>query len=516
MAMATKGTIAKRLFAGVAHVRHYSVPAYRAIPAAKQKYVPTSGTYPKGFLAGSAFAGVKASNTKYDDLAWVTSETPCPATATFTQNVFKAAPVLKSKEFLIARKSEGFRGVIVNSGCANAVTGSLGLEHAATMARETDKLFNPAASDDATPQTLVMSTGVIGQRLPIDKITAAIPKLQRNVGNTHQHWLNAAKAICTTDTFPKLLSRTFTLPSHPDTIYSIAGMAKGAGMIHPNMATLLGMICTDVKIDSTAMRMLLTRAVNSSFNCISIDGDTSTNDTVAFFANGAAAPSNVTPLFYSKIKGERGQSGRGVKIVSSNDMIEMEKVLTDFAQDLAKLVVRDGEGATKFVTIRVKADTNYTNARRAAVSIARSALVKTALYGKDANWGRILCAIGHAPGIMDSQEIRTSDLQAARIAREPAKEKWVKAERAVIPSQTSVSFIPADGSEELKLLVRGEPEQVNEARAKQILEMEDLEILVRLEDSDYTEKRKPAVKEAVYWTCDLSHEYVTINSDYRT
>ena len=211
-----RASLTRRLAAGASQARTYSAPADRSIPAAKQKYVPTSGTYPKGFLAGSAFAGVKASNTKYDDLALVVSEKPCPATATFTQNVFKAAPVVKSRDFLISRRSEGSRGAVVNSGCANAVTGSLGLEHATTMARQTDKQFNPSAAEDDTPKTLVMSTGVIGQRLPIDRITQAIPKLHANLGSSHDHWMNAAQAICTTDTFPKLLSRTFTLPSHPD------------------------------------------------------------------------------------------------------------------------------------------------------------------------------------------------------------------------------------------------------------------------------------------------------------
>ena len=339
--MPCKNTIANRLFAGLVQIRHYSAPADRSIPAAKQKYVPTSGTYPKGFLAGSAFAGVKASNTKYDDLGLVMSETPCPATATFTQNIFKAAPVVKSRQFLVDRRSEGFRGVVVNSGCANAVTGSLGLEHATTMARETDKLFNPNVSDDATPQTLVMSTGVIGQRLPIDKITNAIPKLKENVGNTHEHWLNAAKAICTTDTFPKLLSRTFTLPSHPDTTYSIAGMTKGAGMIHPNMGTLLAIVCTDAKIAADgSLDTYLRNAASTSFNSLSIDGDTSTNDTVNFFANGAAAPESASPL-------------SAKSPASSDDHAAFQKVLEDFFVDLSELVVRDGEGATKFIKIRV-------------------------------------------------------------------------------------------------------------------------------------------------------------------
>lgn len=237
-------------------------------------------------------------------------------------------------------------------------------------------------------------------------------------------------------------------------------MTKGAGMIHPNMATLLGIICTDAPIAPSALQPLLTAAVTKSFNSISIDGDTSTNDTVAILANGAAGGSEISSA-------------------SSTGYAELEKILTDFAADLSQLVVRDGEGATKFVTIRVTNAATYADAKKVASTIARSPLVKTALYGKDANWGRILCATGYAEGV-----------------------------ESVVPTQTSVSFIPTDGSEELKLLVKGEPEKVDEARAAQILEAEDLEILVRLSET-------PG-EEAVYWTCDFSHEYVTINGDYRT
>ncbi|KAK4501727.1 hypothetical protein PRZ48_007536 [Zasmidium cellare] len=497
--MPPKGTAAvRRLLNFTTQARSYSAPADRSIPAAKQKYVPSSGTYPKGFLAGSAFAGVKASNTKYDDLALVVSETPCPTAAIFTKNVFQAAPVKKSKYFLAARQDHAFRGVVVNSGCANAVTGSVGQEHAETMARTTDECFSDAA--DEIPKTLVMSTGVIGQRLPIDRITAAIPTLHSNLGSTHEHWLNAAKAICTTDTFPKLISRTFTLPSHPDTTYSITGMTKGAGMIHPNMGTLLGIICTDAKIEDRSMKRLLDIAARHSFNSISIDGDTSTNDTVAFFANGAAAPPDVDPIATPPPESQRSRWSEDTKAFIS--------VLHDFMTDLAKLVVRDGEGATKFVTIRVRSDISQATAKRAAVSIAKSALVKTALYGKDANWGRILCAIGYAPGIMPSPEL--PEVVPPKTTRDQRRKQ-------IQPSNTSVSFIPTDGSEELKLLVRGEPEEVDESRAKQILEMEDLEILVRLEDfpgDSVNEDYK--VYEAVMYTCDLSHEYVTINGDYRT
>ncbi|KAF2208377.1 hypothetical protein CERZMDRAFT_101446 [Cercospora zeae-maydis SCOH1-5] len=516
--MAPKGTAARRLLAAAVQVRQYSAPADRSIPAAKQKYVPTSGTYPKGFLAGSAFAGVKASNTKYDDLALVVSEKPCPATAVFTQNIFKAAPVQVSQKLLYDKAFDGFRGVVVNSGCANAVTGVEGREHAEIMAKTTDSAFGDS-EDNATPSTLVMSTGVIGQKLPIEKITSAIPKLKSNIGNTHEHWLNAANAICTTDTFPKLLSRQFTLPSSPGTTYSIAGMTKGAGMIHPNMATLLAIVCTDAKIAPASMKPLLRKVLPDSFNSISIDGDTSTNDTLAFFANGAAAPADVEPAAYTlsdrSVKNNPADSpSPPVKIgTPSTDMAALETVLGDFLKDLAKLVVRDGEGATKFVTIRVRSDVSRRTAKRAATSIARSALVKTALYGKDANWGRILCAIGYAPGIMSSDTVVRGDLIKGMMARVQTKIPYDKIKQ-VDPEATSVSFIPADGSEELKLLVRGEPQDVDEVRAKQILEMEDLEIFVRLEDR--VGKNEHRTFETVFWTCDFSHEYVTINGDYRT
>ncbi|KAI6820094.1 arginine biosynthesis bifunctional protein ArgJ beta chain [Hortaea werneckii] len=523
--MAPKNLAFRRAFnAAFVQVRQYSAPGDRSIPAAKQKYVPTSGTYPKGFLAGTAHAGVKASNTKYDDVTMVVSEQPCSATAVFTRNVFKAAPVTVSKQTLRERSNQGFRGVIVNSGCANAVTGKKGAEDAATMGRETDKCFGEVRTGlgdlQDPPQTLVMSTGVIGQQLPIDKITGAIPKAHQALGNSHEHWLKAAQAICTTDTFPKLISRTFTLLSHPETEYRIAGMTKGAGMIHPNMATLLGIICTDAKISPSTIDEMLRVATRSTFNSITIDGDTSTNDTVALFANGAAAPGAQPAIEYDARSPH----------TASQDAQAFLAVLETFMRDLAQLVVRDGEGATKFVTVRVQSDISFRTAKRAATSIATSSLVKTALYGKDANWGRILCAIGYAPGIIPSVELplsrNTTDMDGSMYQ--------------VGPERTSVSFVPADGSPELKLLVRGEPEQVDEARAKEILEMEDLEILVRLDDGPLTtaqvrdldrravqsnakgrsdEKLATAGRkqhEAVVWTCDFSHEYVTINGDYRT
>lgn len=226
-------------------------------------------------------------------------------------------------------------------------------------------------------------------------------------------------------------------------------------MIHPNMATLLGVICTDAPISVSALQPLLTYAVDRSFNAISIDGDTSTNDTVVLLANGAAG-------------------GQPVTSSTSKDGLAMQKSLTSFAQQLSQLVVRDGEGATKFVHIRVINSPSFDDARLLASTIARSPLVKTALYGKDANWGRIICAVGYAQGLSNKN--------------------------TVLPEQASVSFVPQDGTPPLKLLVNGEPEQVDETRAAQILAEEDLEILVDLGKGEGREH------EASYWTCDLSHE----------
>ncbi|SLM38978.1 arginine biosynthesis bifunctional protein [Lasallia pustulata] len=452
-----------RVVRSIQQIRHYSAPLDNAIPASKQKYVPTSGTYPKGFLVSGTHVGVKPTNTRFPDLALITSETPCSGAAVFTKNKFQAAPVTVSREMLQQRNGKGVRAIVINSGCANAVTGKGGLEDAESMARTVDACFAdpeaPASDTPAISSTIVMSTGVIGQRLPIQKILSQIPTAHSSLASAHSGWLTAARAICTTDTFPKLLSRSFTLPSSPHTTYHLAGMTKGAGMIHPNMATLLGILCTDAPIPPSTLSPLLTHAVSHSFNAISIDGDTSTNDTVAILANGAAG-------------------GPEIASSTSPDGLAMQETLTKFAQDLAHLVVRDGEGATKFVHIHVVNALSVAAARAIASSVATSPLVKTALYGRDANWGRILCAVGYTPGVEAG---------------------------VIVPEKTSVSLVPVDGSEELKLLVEGEPEAVDEERAAGILESEDLVIRVDLGGGETGRGRE----EASWWTCDFSHEYVT-------
>ena len=378
----------------------------------------------------------------------------------------------------ILRYSEGkaINGIIVNSGCANAVTGMGGIQDAKTMSKECDRVLatkhnlgvaaNAARRDG---RSLVMSTGVIGQRLPMDRIIPAISTASESLSSSHDSFLRFARAIGTTDTFPKIVSRKFTLPSYPDVEFSMCGTAKGAGMIHPNMATLLGIICTDVGVRPQQLQTLLKQSIDRSFNSITIDGDTSTNDTVAIFANGAAAP-GLTPIRQR---------------IRARDHDVLGGIITEVATALAQLVVRDGEGATKFATIRVQGAPSEDLGRLIGRTVAKSPLVKTALYGKDANFGRVLMAMGN--------------LRNIRIVGNFYRWK---------PEKISVSFASQEQGE-LKMLVNGELVEggIDEEKASEILQNEDVEILIKVGDNR---------TESVVWTCDFSHEYVTINGDYRT
>ncbi|OLL25963.1 Arginine biosynthesis bifunctional protein ArgJ, mitochondrial [Neolecta irregularis DAH-3] len=442
---------------------------FKSYSTLKARFVPISGTYPLGFRVGGQHIGIKE-DPKSLDLALLVSDKPCSASALFTKNVFQAAPVIIS-ERILSKSSSKIRAIVINSGCANAVTGQNGLLDAEAMAYSVDKLLFSENS------TLVMSTGVIGQRLVIDKITKGIPNLHLNIGSTHKHWLACANAICTTDTFPKLRSSTFNLGGKE---FRIAGIAKGAGMIHPNMATLLGFAATDASISPEAVKAIISYAVDKSFNSITVDGDTSTNDTVALLANG--------------------EGGGPVIHTNSPDFSMLKQIITGFFQELAQLVIRDGEGATKFVAITVQASfisivlmsqdaKSADDAKKVASSIAKSPLVKTALFGQDANWGRILAAIGYA-GV------------------------------DVNPQTTSVSFLSTTGGCDLPLLENGEPVQVDESYASEILKEEDIEIKVSLGTNGGGSARM--------WTCDFSHEvfledkyhanikYISINAEYRS
>ncbi|GHJ89670.1 hypothetical protein NliqN6_6072 [Naganishia liquefaciens] len=428
--------------------------------------------FPKGFQVAAAHAGVKKKEGALDLGVLVsTADTPCNAAACFTRNVFKAAPVVVSTKVLEEGNGR-VRGFVVNSGCANAVTGSKGMEDAWAMSK---KVTDGLAGSSGSPSTgtLVMSTGVIGQHLPIDAITSKIPSLLSSLSGSASSWMSLAKAFMTTDTFPKLRAREFKLGSQT---VRIAGIDKGAGMIHPNMgpphATLLGVVATDASISPKALQSALTYAVDRSFNSITVDGDMSTNDTILCLANGAATSSS----------GERAQEI--TEEGNPEEFAVFKEELRSFAEELAQLVVRDGEGATKFVTVRVENGPSYEVSRAVASSVATSSLVKTALYGQDANWGRILCAVGY------------TNLPAGTIS----------------PTSVSVSFIPPKGSPNptpLQLLTNGEPEpNIDEARGSEILAEEDLEILI-----DLGVKGGEGAK---YWTCDFSHEYVSINADYRS
>ncbi|KAF5393127.1 hypothetical protein D9757_001225 [Collybiopsis confluens] len=422
-----------------------------------------SSSFPSGYLLTGIHAGVKKKPEVLDlGIILSTSNRPTSAAACFTRNAFKAAPVLISEK-IIAENVGRARAVVVNSGCANAVTGAQGIQDAWAMAKETDSLLtNPASSPDLASETLVLSTGVIGQNLPISKILSAIRSQRGNdttLAKDFGAWERAAKAFMTTDTFPKLRARTFKINGID---YRMAGMDKGAGMIHPDMgppslgplhATLLGCIMTDAAISPKSLQRALTYAVDRSFNSISVDGDMSTNDTILLLANGAAAEKDGVRL--EEIDEEKDRDAYEV----------FKKELTEFTIDLAKLVVRDGEGATKFVTVTVKGAPTYQDAHRVASRISTSALVKTALFGEDANWGRILAATGSIP------------LSAP-----------------LHPQKVSVTFIPSDGTAPLPVLINGEPEKVDEERASQILALEDFEILVNLGGGD------EGTEVAKYWT----------------
>ena len=321
----------------------------KPLPSKAHLHGPLSDElFPKGYVLTGVHCGVK--KTPALDLAVIlsTSDRPTSAAASFTRNAFKAAPVLVSQEVLDRNEGRA-RGVVVNSGCANAVTGKQGLEDAWEMVKFTDELLDPPPTH-SQPSTLVMSTGVIGQTLPIKKITSAIEGLKgRSLGNKFEDWEKVAKAFTTTDTFPKLRARTFKIR---DKEYAIAGIDKGAGMIHPDMgppipppsstsslhATLLGCIITDAAVSPLSLQTALDYAIDRSFNSISVDGDMSTNDTVVVLANGAAQPEE------KEIDKETDWEGYEV----------FRNELTSFAQELAQLVVWDGEGATKFVTVNVE------------------------------------------------------------------------------------------------------------------------------------------------------------------
>lgn len=392
-----------------------------------------------GFDAAGIAAGIKKSGAP--DLALIASRVPCRAAATFTRNAFPAAPVLYDRQVL-ALNPAGIHALVINAGCANACTGTPGDANARRMAELVEQAIG--AGDHAV---FVMSTGVIGVQLPLDKLALGVPQVVAQL--RPDGWPDAARAIMTTDTRPKLLTRTATLDG---VAVRFTGIAKGAGMIHPDMATMLSAIVTDAAISQPLLQQALSAAVDRSYNRISIDGDTSTNDTVVLLANGLAGNPEIT--------------------VTSSAYAAFVDALTAIATELAQAIVRDGEGATKFITVRVQGGRTAEECRLVAYAIAHSPLVKTAFYASDPNLGRILAAVGYA-GI--------ADLDQSRI------DLYLDDVHVAVQGGRNPSYREEDGQRVMK----------------------QSEITVRVVLGRGT-------AEDTVWTCDFSHDYVSINADYRS
>lgn len=325
--------------------------------------IPNGVTAPAGFLAGSTFCGIKATNQDKPDMALIYSPQPTVVAGTFTTNRVKAAPVRVSAAHL---RSPDVRAIVANAGNANACTGAAGIEAAKRMTRAAG-----AALGLREKQVMVCSTGRIGVPLPIEKMEAAMVPLSQAI--TADGSRAAAEAIMTSDTVPKEIAVEFTIQGKP---VRIGGIAKGAGMIDPNMATMLCFLTTDAVIGKAELQQALSIAVDQSFNRITVDGDMSTNDTVLLLANGVA---DHLPI-------ENG----------TPEMDVFQEALDHVTKNLARMIVEDGEGVTKFVEVHVNGAANYSDARRAAEAIAKSTLVKCAWFGGDPNWGRIMDAIGYS------------------------------------------------------------------------------------------------------------------------
>ena len=398
-----------------------------------------SATSPQGFTAAAAAAGLKSGGAL--DVALLVSATPCATAGVFTRNAVRAAPVIYDQDLLSERPGR-VRAVAMNARVANACTGADGLAAARGMAQAAEQAAG------LPPHTvLVLSTGVIGVPLPLDKVSDGLR--QAAAGLSVEGGAAAARAIMTTDTRPKHCAVRLETATG---VITIGGMAKGAGMIHPDMATLLGVLTTDAAMEPALLAPLLRRVADRSFNAISVDGDTSTNDTVLLLANGA---SGIEPA----------RDGALGKL--------FEEAVLQVARTLALAIVRDGEGATKCVEIQVTGAQSESAAREIGRSIARSTLVKTALYGADPNWGRVLAAAGAAGVPFEPDRV---SLQVAGAADE-----WLTL---------------ADG---------GATAHPDPARARALFQEPDIRLRLDL---------KLGRGEATVWTCDLSPEYVRINADY--
>jgi len=396
-------------------------------------------TAPKGFTAGGVHCGIRKNKTK-SDLAIIKADRLCTAAAVYTQNLVKGSPIIVTQHNL----ENGFaQALICNSGNANTCNAD-GEEKAKMMCEIAAEVCDVSALD-----VIVASTGVIGQILPIEPIANAKEQLKASLSINGSD--EAAEAILTTDTFKKMFALEFTLNGKA---CKIGGIAKGSGMIHPNMATMLCFITTDVAISSELLNKALHEVIEDTFNMVSVDGDTSTNDMVSVMASGAAENEQIT---------------------TENENYNIFKnALYAMNESLSREIARDGEGATKLLTCKVSGAIDKMNARKIAKSIITSSLFKAAMFGEDANWGRALCAIGYSGASLSIDKV---NLRFASTA----------GEITVCENGSGINF--------------------SEEKAAEILKAKEIEVIVTLEDGEAN---------ATAFGCDLTYDYVKINGDYRT
>lgn len=391
-----------------------------------------------GFLGESFYSGVKK---KRDDLMLVKFPDGAVSAGVFTTNLTKAAPVVVSSANLASDK---IYGLVVNSGNANACTGKQGMDDATSMCESASKIIGCSSKN-----ILVSSTGIIGKLLEMDKITPAIESGFSKVSVNGMD--NISKGIVTTDTFEKKCSVQFFIDGK---LATVSGVSKGSGMIHPNMATMLGFAFTDVDISKEMLQVALDSITLDTFNMISVDGDTSTNDMVLAFSSG-------------KLKN---------KIIDSygDDYDNFKAALKALCKELSIMIAKDGEGATKLLQVKLSGCDNEASAKLLAKAVIASSLVKAAFFGNDANWGRIICALGYSGGKFD-------------------------------PEKVDLSFSSVNGS--IDLMKSGAPIDFSEDKALTVLKTDEIDILINLNDGN---------ESAVAWGCDLTYDYVKINGEYRS
>ncbi len=406
------------------------------------KTVQGGVTAAKGFMAASCEAGIKYKDRT--DMAFVFSKTPCECAGTFTSNVVKAACVMWDKE--IVESGGSMHGVIINSGIANACTGKEGFDACRATAQAAEKALGVPYNSVA-----VASTGVIGMQLPVDKLVAGVEKMSGELSESLEAGTAASMAIMTTDTVNKEIAVTFTAGGREITL---GGMSKGSGMIHPNMCTMLAFLTTDLAIEKSLLQEAVSEAVKDSFNMITVDGDTSTNDTLLLMANGLAGNDLITE--------------------KNEDYSAFKEALFYVCTYLAKKMAADGEGASKLFEAKVVNAKSKEDARTLSRAIVGSNLSKAAIFGCDANFGRFLCAMGYSGAEFDQNDVE-------------------------------LFFESANGR--LKVFDKGTPIVFDEDEALKIMKADAVTVFV-----DMNEGRESATA----WGCDLTYDYVKINADYRS